>query len=77
MSGAEYPLPPYFMLRGRRTDAGGIDRCGCYPECRIDCADREQCLTDMPEYQSKLDRARRYAAEVRRRNPGMQVRAVK
>ncbi len=43
--------------------------CGCYPECRIDCADREQCLDDMPEYQSNLDKAKRYAANVRKRRP--------
>ncbi len=41
------------------------DMCGCYPECRTDCADCEKCLNEMPEYQSKLDRAKRYAASVR------------
>ena len=40
------------------------DECGCYPECKIDCPDREKCLDDMPEYQTKLDKAKRYAAAV-------------
>ena len=43
-------------------------QCGCYPECRNDCADREKCLDDMPEYQTKLDKAKRYAAAVRSGN---------
>lgn len=56
---------------GRITGSASREICGCYPECRIDCNDREKCLDDMPEYQSKLDKARRYAAGVRQRNPAV------
>jgi hypothetical protein len=41
--------------------------CQCYPECRVDCPDREKCLDALPHYQTKLDRAKRYAADVRKR----------
>ena len=45
------------------------DQCGCYPECRIDCTDREKCLNQMPEYQTKLDKAKRYAAASQPHHP--------
>jgi hypothetical protein len=45
----------------------GCAACQCYPECRIDCPDRERCLDRLPGYQTKLDRAKRYAAAVRAR----------
>lgn len=58
-----------FMLSGRISGSRGMEVCGCYPECRIDCPDREACLDDMPVYQSKREKAQRYAAQVRQRRP--------
>lgn len=54
----------------------GATECMCYPECRIDCSRRDQCLRELPEYQSKRDRARFYAEAVRARNPHMQVKRI-
>ena len=39
--------PPCFILAGYNHEAG---ICGCYPECRKDCTDRDRCLSEMPEY---------------------------
>lgn len=43
--------------------------CQCYPECRRDCPDSQKCYESMPEYWTKVYRARRMAAEVRARKP--------
>ena len=62
------------MLKHQLPD--DVSECICYPECRIDCARRDQCLREMPVYQSKLDRARFYAEDVRARSTRMQVKRI-
>jgi hypothetical protein len=51
----------------------GCEVCQCYPECRIDCPDHLKCLDALPVYWSKEYRAKKYAEEVRKRKPQMQV----
>lgn len=49
--------------------------CQCYPEGRNDCPDHMRCREHYG-WLSNEEKAQRYAAEVRARNPAMQVKRM-